>query len=521
MSYNGSGTFNINSTGQPVVAGTVITASAFNALTTDLATGLTTAITKDGQTTTTARITFAQGITSSLVTDSSSVSTGSIITAGGAGIAKNLYVGSAVKFVGATSGSVGLQAKAVAGSTTFNLPSADGTSNQAMVTDGSGNLSFATIAATPGGSTTQVQYNSSGAFAGSANMTFSGTALTLANDASISGLTVGKGGGAVSTNTAVGASALQGTNTAGSSTAVGYQAGYTNTSGVELTAIGYQAGYGNTSGSSNTSFGYAALKTNSTGSSNHAFGSGALYSNTTGNDNVGIGLNALTGNTTGSSNVGIGRMALNANTTGTNHTAVGYQAGYDITGGAIGNTCIGNGAGSTLTTGAYNVYIGYTAKPSAVGVNTEMVICTGTNYTGKGTNTGFIQPNNGGVYQGNNSLSWSVTSDQRLKKNIVDNTEGLDIISLIRVRNFEYRTAEEVTELPAHTVIDKQGVQLGVIAQELQEVCGDCVKTESTGVMSVNSDNLTWHMINAIKDLKALVDAQATEITALKAKVGI
>jgi hypothetical protein len=62
-------------------------------LTTDLATGLTTAITKDGQTTTTARITFAQGVTSSLVTDSSSVSTGSIITGGGVGIAKNLYVG--------------------------------------------------------------------------------------------------------------------------------------------------------------------------------------------------------------------------------------------------------------------------------------------------------------------------------------------------------------------------------------------------------------------------------------------
>jgi hypothetical protein len=62
-------------------------------LTTDLATGLTTAITKDGQTTTTARITFAQGFTSSLVTDSSSVSTGSIITGGGVGIAKNLYVG--------------------------------------------------------------------------------------------------------------------------------------------------------------------------------------------------------------------------------------------------------------------------------------------------------------------------------------------------------------------------------------------------------------------------------------------
>jgi hypothetical protein len=101
MSYNGSGTFNINTTGQPVVAGTVISSSAFNALTTDLATGLTTAITKDGQTTTTARITFAQGVTSSLVTDSSSVSTGSIITGGGVGIAKALYVGTTANVAGA------------------------------------------------------------------------------------------------------------------------------------------------------------------------------------------------------------------------------------------------------------------------------------------------------------------------------------------------------------------------------------------------------------------------------------
>ena len=93
MSYNGSGPFQINTSGQPVVAGTVISSTAFNALTADLATGLSTAITKDGQTTTTARIPFAAGINSSLTTDSSSVSTGSIITAGGAGIAKNLYVG--------------------------------------------------------------------------------------------------------------------------------------------------------------------------------------------------------------------------------------------------------------------------------------------------------------------------------------------------------------------------------------------------------------------------------------------
>ena len=105
MSYNGSGTFQINTSGQPVVAGTVISSTAFNALTADLATGLSTAITKDGQTTATARIPFAQGISSTLTTDSSSVSTGSIITAGGVGIAKALYVGTTANVASTTDSS--------------------------------------------------------------------------------------------------------------------------------------------------------------------------------------------------------------------------------------------------------------------------------------------------------------------------------------------------------------------------------------------------------------------------------
>jgi hypothetical protein len=59
LSYNGSGTFQINTAGQPVVTGTVISSTAFNSLTSDLATGLSTAITKDGQTTVTANIPMA------------------------------------------------------------------------------------------------------------------------------------------------------------------------------------------------------------------------------------------------------------------------------------------------------------------------------------------------------------------------------------------------------------------------------------------------------------------------------
>ena len=59
MSFNGSGSFLINTAGQPVVSGTVISSTAFNALTADLATGLSTCITKDGQTTVTANIPMA------------------------------------------------------------------------------------------------------------------------------------------------------------------------------------------------------------------------------------------------------------------------------------------------------------------------------------------------------------------------------------------------------------------------------------------------------------------------------
>jgi len=56
MSFNGSGTFQINSAGQPVVTNTIISSTAFNALTADLATGLSTCLTRNGQSTPTANI---------------------------------------------------------------------------------------------------------------------------------------------------------------------------------------------------------------------------------------------------------------------------------------------------------------------------------------------------------------------------------------------------------------------------------------------------------------------------------
>ena len=219
-----------------------------------------------------------------------------------------------------------------------------------------------------GGSNTQVQYNSSGVLAGSANMTFSGTALTLVNDASISGLTVGKGGGAVSLNTVVGNGAGFSNTTGNISAYFGYQAGYSNTTGGENTAFGYKALFANTTANYNNAFGGEALQLNTTGGNNNAFGTGALGNSTTGNNNAAFGGSALVSNTTGGSNVAVGQQALNSNTTASNNTAVGFQAGYsgttaannvamgyqalysNATGGGR-NTAIGNVAGYGVTTG--------------------------------------------------------------------------------------------------------------------------------------------------------------------------
>jgi hypothetical protein len=137
----------------------------------------------------------------------------------------------------------------------------------------------------------------------------------------------------------------------------------------------------------------------------------------------------------------------------------------------------------------------------------------------KGNLTGFISCGAGSIYQGNNSASWATTSDRRLKKNIVDNNVGLDLINAVQVRNFEYRLPEEVDpELAPTDAVKLKGIQLGVIAQELQLVAPDCVKQESTGVLSVDPDNLTWYMVNAIKQLSTEVQSLKAELAALKGK---
>ena len=518
MSYNGSGTFNINTTGQPVVAGTVITATAFNLLTADLATGLTTAITKDGQTTTTARIPFAQGISSTLVTDSTNTTTGSIITDGGVGIAKNLNVGGTLNVTGATTLTnpvinnikMGYSTTATAGGSTSLTVSSNyrqfftGTLAQTIVLPVTSTLVTGMAYEIENNSTGTLTVNSSGGnLVGTipagvcAHAVCIGTTLTTAADWDwdyISTTTItGTGANVLGTSPTITTATLASPNITTALTLTGAA----GTSGQALTSQGS---------------GVAPIWSTIGASAATSTALGTVYGKTDTSQQACLGYQAAN-SSSGNAIVAVGYRALYVAGVANNTTALGFQAGVAVTSGGE-NVIIGENASSTLTTGANNIFIGSNCQNSSASVTYEIAI--GKSTTGKGQNTGYINANNGGVYQGNNSSSWSTTSDRRLKKNITDNTEGLDKISQIRVRNFEYRLPEEVTELPTHTVVNKEGVQLGVIAQELQEICPDCVKTESTGVVSVDSDNIFWHMVNAIKDLKALNDSLTARITALE-----
>ena len=67
----------------------------------------------------------------------------------------------------------------VTSNVTWTLPSADGSSNQVLTTNGTGTLSWSTVSGSPGGSNTQIQFNNSGAFGGSSNLTWDGTNVQL------------------------------------------------------------------------------------------------------------------------------------------------------------------------------------------------------------------------------------------------------------------------------------------------------------------------------------------------------
>ena len=308
--------------------------------------------------------------------------------------------------------------------------------------------------------------------------------------------------------TAVGHRALKSLTTQNSCTAVGQGAGHSLTTGAgRNTVVGGSALYNATTSYDTTCVGYAAGNDVTTGYYNTLVGSYTGQYITTGNHNVGLGDDAIPTTTTGNYNIGIGRYTGYGCTTASHNCIIGYANGY-----AGGQSNQLTGGGNTLVSGGYtNV---------AAAADTGCVVL-GFNITGRGSNTALIGGSSHAYNQPNVSY-WSVYSDRRLKKNIKDSTIGLDAIKAVKIRSYEYKTKDEKDEVIADglketAIIETLGPQVGVIAQELQAVMPDCVSTNaSTGVLTVNPENLQWAMVKAVQELSAKNDALEARIKTLE-----
>ena len=283
-------------------------------------------------------------------------------------------------------------------------------------------------------------------------------------------------------------------------TAIGLGALISNTSGGNNTGLGAYPLYANTTGSFNTAIGgydgagTAVMRNNTTGSYNIAVGNAALANNTTASNNTAVGYQAGYSNTTGASHVFIGQGSGYNNTTGTQNTFLGQNSGYSNTTG-YNNVFIGNGSGYSMTTGNKNTIVGlYTGNGGGLDIRTS------SNYIVLSDGDGNPRAYNNATnwYQGNNSTLWSITSDARIKKNVVSLESGLNIISALRPVEFDY--------------IANDKHDIGFIAQEYQTVLPEQVNEKDDGMLSL-TPNLVPYLVKAIQELNA-------KVTALEAKLG-
>jgi hypothetical protein len=387
--------------------------------------------------------------------------------------------------------------------------------------------------------------------------------LSSTLDATIYGVTVGRGAGAVATNTTVGASALAanttGANntaigdrslssntTASNNTAVGYQAGYSNTTGTENLFAGYRAGYlatgsyavsiGNEAGYSNTdatngnvfvgyqsgrantsgtavvAIGAASLLANTTGSYNTAIGRSALLANTTASNNTAVGYQALTDNTTADSNSAFGYFALRGNTTGTTNTAVSFGALQQNTTGSS-NTAIGTQALTSNTTASSNTAVGYQAGSGITTGASNVYIGYAAAASAVSVSSEIVVGasitgkgantafigGTSGAYNGANTTTWSVTSDIRIKKNVASLALGLDVVQALRPVKFDY--------------IENDKHDIGFIAQEYQTVLPDQVVEGADGMLSLNQ-NLVPYLVKAMQEQQAIIESLKARLDA-------
>ena len=238
---------------------------------------------------------------------------------------------------------------------------------------------------------------------------------------------------------------------------------------------------------------------------------------------------------TGNNNVAVGSFACyQGDGTAQRNTLVGYYAGHVASGSpyncALGahslgstmndsdgsNVAIGFYSGAANTTGAHNIYIGREAgnTPNNSKIQTgDGNVIIGMKSPGEGDRQLQIASGDGLVlwitggsmgvcYQGNNSSSWSTTSDIRLKREIGDYHKGLRQIKKLKVRTFRYTEDSDFNPEP---------MRQGFIAQEVEDIFPEMVSVDKKGFKAINTDTVLLALVNAVKELSDEVDKLKAE----------
>jgi len=125
-------------------------------------------------------------------------------------------------------------------------------------------------------------------------------------------------------------------------------------------------------------------------------------------------------------------------------------------------------------------------------------------------NSGFLESNTSDTRKPGGG-SWTSSSDARLKENVVNYTQGLSAITALRPVRYNYN---DVTKLGVDT---NHKTFTGLIAQEVEQTSlADMVAVGADNYLNLDPSELTFTLVNAVKELSAQVDALKAEVAALK-----
>jgi hypothetical protein len=121
-------------------------------------------------------------------------------------------------------------------------------------------------------------------------------------------------------------------------------------------------------------------------------------------------------------------------------------------------------------------------------------------------NGGSVIINGSGTYSG----TWTQASDEKFKKNIQPLKNSISKIQQLNGVSYGLRKVK----FPEKNFDD--GRQIGLIAQNVEKVFPELVKTDSEGYKSVAYQNMVAVLIEAIKEQQSSIEELKKEVELLK-----